>query len=244
MSNTPEPKPDGDLNIASSGDVNVGGDVAGRDVVKNTTTTTVTHVGFSEKAVQRLLLMVGAMVFVTAACFFTGGVALGFAAFPALSRPVGSSQSAAQNFQTNLSELQALPAGQAVQFTFTEDEISSYVKFIIGPQLGFAPESGRARFVDDTSIVIAGNLESANNLPVAATFQLSNEPGQPLQLTGAAAQLLDTGSAFGWVAVPTGMLQSVQDRLNSLLDNVQVTSATAIKDDPQNPTWQLNLLTR
>jgi hypothetical protein len=244
MSNTPENQPKGDLNINSGGDVNVGGDVAGRDVVKNTTTTTVTNVGFSEKAVQRLLLMVGAMVFVTAACFFTGGLAIGFAAFPALSKQVGSSQPAAQSFQQKLAEVQALPAGQPAQINFTEDEISSYVKFIIGPQLGFAPESGRARFVDDTSLVIAGQLTDANNLPVAATFQLSNEPGQPLKLTGAAAQLFDTNSAFGWVAVPTGMLQPVQDRLNSLLSNVQLVSATAIKDDPQNPTWQLNVLTR
>lgn len=244
MSNTPEDKPDGDLNIASSGDVNVGGDVVGGDLVKNTTTSNVTNVGFSEKAVQRLLLMVGAMVFVTAACFFTGGLAIGFAAFPALAKTVGSSESAAQNFQQKLAQVQALPAGQPAQINFTEDEISSYVKFIIGPQLGFVAGSGRARFVDDTSLVIAGQLMDANNLPVAATFQLSNEPGQPLKLTGAAAQLIDTNSAFGWVAVPTGMLQPVQDRMNALLSNIQVVSATAINTNPQNPTWQLNVLAR
>jgi hypothetical protein len=244
MSNLPEKQPQDGLNISTAGDVNVGGDVAGRDVVKNTTTTTVTNVGFSEKAVQRLLLMVGAMVFVTAACFFTGGLAIGFAAFPALSKQVGSSESAAQAFQQKLAQVQALPAGQTATFSFTEDEISSFVKFNLSEQLGFAPLSGRARFVNDTSIVIAGQLASANNLEVAATFQLSNEPGQPLKLTGAAAQLLNTNSAFGWVAVPTGLLQPVQDRVNALLGDIQVVTAEAIKTNPNNPTWQLNVIAR
>jgi len=243
MSNSPENQTNGEVNVSGGRDVNVSGDVAGRDVVKSTTTN-VTHVGFSEKAVQRLLLLVGAMVFVTAACFFTGGVALGFAAFPALAKQVGSSEGAAQSFQNKLAQVQALPAGQTTLFSFTEDELSSFVKFNLSEQLGFAPQTGRARFVNDTSIVIAGQLESANNLQVAATFQLSNEPGQPLKLTGAAAQLFDTGSALGWVAIPTGVLQPVQDRMNELMGNVQILSATAIKTDPNNPTWELNIAAR
>jgi len=69
--------------IDVEGDASVGGDVAGRDVVKSTTV-----VGYSEKAVLRLVIVVGAMVFVTAACFFTGGIVLGSQVFAALERPV------------------------------------------------------------------------------------------------------------------------------------------------------------
>ncbi|MDW8327471.1 MAG: hypothetical protein RMK99_12970, partial [Anaerolineales bacterium] len=145
MSDKPEPQPDdvsepSSLSVSGGRDVSIGGDVAGRDVVKTTTTIT----GFSEQAVQRLVLIVGALVFVTAACFFSGGVAVGFFAFDALNKQVGSSPEAAARFEDRLEQLNNLQAGQRFEFVFSEDEISSYVRFIAGPQLGFAPDTGRA----------------------------------------------------------------------------------------------------
>ncbi len=71
MSDEKQEQPGG-VNVEGGGDVTVGGDVAGRDVVKTTTTTT--FVGFSPKDVQRLIIVVAAIVFATAACFFSGGV--------------------------------------------------------------------------------------------------------------------------------------------------------------------------
>ncbi len=249
MSDQPEPKPDstpepGGLNVSGGRDVNVGGDVAGRDVVKTTTTIT----GFSEQAVQRLLLIVGALVFVTAACFFSGGLAVGFFAFDALNKQVGSSQEAALRFQAGLNQLNALQPGQPFTFAFSEDEISSYVRFIAGPQLGFAPDSGRARLVTDavsgeTRIVIAGQLRDAGNLPVVATLDLQNTPGAPFRIRSAAAQVLNTGTAFGWVVVPTPIIQPVQDRLNTLLGEVTLTRAVS-DNDPVNPTWQISGVVR
>ncbi|MGQ0600620.1 MAG: hypothetical protein ACT4QE_02870, partial [Anaerolineales bacterium] len=64
MSDQPE-KPDNDLNITAGDDVTVGGDVVAGD--KSTTTTT--NVGFSAAQVQRLLITVGGLVALTAACF-------------------------------------------------------------------------------------------------------------------------------------------------------------------------------
>lgn len=249
MSDPPEPQPDNTsepsgLSVSGGRDVNVGGDVAGRDVVKTTTTIT----GFSEQAVQRLLLMVGALVFVTAACFFSGGLAVGFFAFDALNKQVGSSPEAAARFQASLARLNALQPGQRFELTFSEDEISSYVRFIAGPQLGFAPDTGRARLVTEaasgeTLVVIAGQLQAAGNLPVIATLDLQNTPGEPFRIRSAAARVLNTGTPFGWVAVPTPIVQPVQDRLNSLLGDVALTSAVS-DNDPVNPTWQINGVVR
>ena len=70
--------------MQTSGDVNVGGDIVGRDKVTQTTTT-VTNVGMAPEAVRRLVITVGVMVFVTALCFFSGGLVVGAAALQALS---------------------------------------------------------------------------------------------------------------------------------------------------------------
>src|SRR5574341_666246 len=86
----------------SGGEIKAGRDVeiAGRDIV------TVER-GFSAAQVQRLLITVAVIVFVTAACFFSGGLILGGAALAALNRPLsgGLSQEAAHSMQTKLEQL-------------------------------------------------------------------------------------------------------------------------------------------
>src|SRR5436190_24380308 len=73
-------------------ELNAGRDIVGRDVV---TTNATTIVGFSPKAVMQLVVSVGLLVFVTAACFFSGGLVVGGAALVALERPVNSNSEAA-----------------------------------------------------------------------------------------------------------------------------------------------------
>jgi hypothetical protein len=184
---------------------------------------------------------VGALVFATAACFFSGGIAVGAVAFNAFGREIGSSQEAALRFHQKLQVLQALPPGQAFALTFTEDEFSSYVKFVLSPQLGFRPETGRARLLDDGQIGIEGELESLGGTPVRAVFEVTDTPGAPLQLRSAAVLALPLGkdSFFGWVAVPTSVLQPVEARANSLLANVAVSQVAVVDPDPQSITWQL-----
>ena len=63
-----------------------GGDVVGRDKVTQTTTT-VTNVGMTPEAVRRLVITVGALVFVTAFCFFSGGLVVGAVALQASGPP-------------------------------------------------------------------------------------------------------------------------------------------------------------
>jgi hypothetical protein len=226
MSDQPE-KPDKDLNITAGDDVTVGGDVVGGDK----TTTTTTHVGFSATQVQRLLITVGALVFLTAACFFSGGLAVGFVAFNALNTPVGSSQAAAQRFEVSLDRIQDLAPGQPFEFRFSDEELSSWVKFVAGPQIGFATETGRARILSADTVMIHGQLASAGNLPVIATLKFTSDPARPIQIVSAAAKFLRVGEptdSFGYVAVPPGFLADAEQRINQLIGGVQVSRTTDI----------------
>ena len=234
----------GGVNVEGGGDVTVGGDVAGRDVVKTTTTTTI--VGFSPKDVQRLIITVGVIVFVTAGIFFSGGLAVGFVALRELNRTVNSDNPpAAARFESALAQLRALPPGKTFTLGFTEEEISSYFRLRLAPQVGVT--DGRVRLLDQSSqLVVGGQASDLGGLPFAATFELQDTPGAPLRLTSAAIQVLQLkdkdgkSSPFGWIVVPTWLIQSLADDLNSLFGNVQLTdvAATALH------TWTVSGVTR
>lgn len=235
MSDEPEPSEaererNGGVSLTSSGDVSVGGDVAGRDVIRSTT-----QIGFSEKAVQRLLITVGVMVFATAACFFSGGVVVGAVAFNAFDRPVDSSSEAAQRMQNRVQFIQQLPAGTEFDLGFTEEELSSWVRFTIGEQIGFAPGTGRARILSADQLAIEGRLVEAGNVLVRATLRLTRDPERPAKFEAVAVQVLDTNSQFGWVAVPTAVVQPLETRLADLLGGVRLTSTAQLPETPQGP---------
>jgi hypothetical protein len=228
-----DPKaPPPDVNIEAGEDVTIGTFV-GRDAVTNTTT----NVGFSYKQVQRLLITVGLLVFVTAGCFFSGGLAVGFGVFTALNKPVNSEDTAAAaRFESFLAELQALPPGQPFIFNFTEKEISSYFRQTLGPQLGI--RNGKVRFLDTGSLVVSGQSAQVNNLTFAATFELQNVTGAPLKLKAAALQIFDAGP-LGWVAIPTSLLQPIADNLNATFGNVQLSEVEATAPQP-DPAWSVS----
>lgn len=226
----PNEPPRPNINIEAGDDLNVGTFVGGN---MTTNTTTTTSVGFSASQVQRLLITVGVLVFVTASCFFTGGLAVGGAAFVALSRPVGSDNpEAALRFQSFLEDLRALPPGQSFSFGFTEEEISSYFRLILGPQLGI--RNGKVRLLEVGTLVVAGQASDLGNLPFAATFEMTDEVGAPLKLKAAALQILRLGdSSFGWVVVPTGLLKTVQDNINKSFGVVELKEVV----QPTADTW-------
>ena len=230
MSDEKQEQPGG-VNVEGGGDVTVGGDVAGRDVVKTTTTTTI--VGFSPKDVQRLIIVVAAIVFATAACFFSGGVALGAGAFVALNRTVNSNnEAAADRFESYLAQLRALPPGQPFTLQFTEEEISSYFRLRLAPQIGVT--DGKVRLLDESSqLLVTGQASDLGSLPFAATFELRDTSGAPLRLTSAAIRVLQLKdkngkiSSFGWMYVPTLVVQPLANNLNNLFGNVQLTDVAA-----------------
>ena len=140
------------MNVAADS-VSISGDVAGRDIIKTTTigddliqgdVTNVTNVGMSPQAVQRLIITVGLVVFVTAACFFAGGIFVGANVFAALNKPVNSGTDAAARFEQKIDAVAQLQPGETYQLRFTEDELSSYLKFVLGPQIGLSNARARA----------------------------------------------------------------------------------------------------
>ena len=211
-----EKPPSSGIAIEGSGDVTVRGDMAGRDIVRNVTT-----VGFSATAVQRLLLVVGGLVFVTAACFFVGGLAVGGAIVAVLNHPVEVSQSAADSMQTSLNALRALPAGAPFQQTFTEAQLNSYWALVAGPQVGLTPGTGAARLLGDNRVVLAGKFAALGNFKVLAVVEPRvNQPGQLIQVDSAAVQVVPVGNtSFGWLPVPTAILRPVVDGVNNMLSS-------------------------
>lgn len=227
---SPTPPPDPprpNINIEAGRDLNAGTFVGG-NMTTSSTTTTNTNVGFNAAQVQRLIVTVAMLIFVTAGCFFSGGLVLGVGAIAALnSQNFTSSEAAASRFQSKLEQLRTLTPGQPFEFPFNEDEISSYVKFILGDQIGFVPETGRARLLTRGVLVVGGELASLGNIPVAATFELTNEIGAPLRLKAAAVQILRLGDLpFGWVGVPTIFLQDLERSVNSLFGAIELQDVT------------------
>jgi hypothetical protein len=218
--------PAGGVNFEGPGEVTVRGDVAGRDVVTNTNTTTV---GFSAAAVQRLLLVVGALVFVTAACFFSGGLLVGGVLVAALNKPVAVSQSAALSMQSDIAALQNLPPGTPFQQTFTEEELNSYWELVVGPQIGLTPGTGAARLLSDNRVLLAGQFAALGNFKVMAVVKpLVNTPGKLFEVNSAAVRLVSLGNtSLGWLPVPAAALQPVMDGVNRLFGpSVELTAAS------------------
>ena len=200
----------GGVTVQSGGDVHVGGDVVGRDKIQ--TTTTVTNVGMTPEAVRRLVLSVGALVFVTAFCFFSGGIVVGFGALQAFARPLPSTMAAAQDFQAGLNQVQALPPGQAFQWSYTETDLSSYMHFILGPQIGF---DARARFLSSDEVAFQGAWSGMFGLPVTVVTRMDTNSPQLYRTVSAAVQILPLpNSNFGWVALPTSTVQPLVDAIN------------------------------
>ena len=249
---TPAPEPPPALHVSGrvGGDViagdrtetnTAGRDIVGRDVVTNTTNTT-TNVGFSVSAVQRLMVTVGMLVFVTAACFFSGGAALGGAAIAALNKPDTSANAGlAAEFADILATLQNLQPGEATTVQFTEAQISAYFNQIVAPTLPLDITAGKVRLLGDSQLVVGGRAGDLGNVNFAATFNRQDDPGAPLRLSAAAVQALDLGgSPFGWVAIPTTPLQPLATGLNDLFGGVQITDVQSVPADV--PVWNVTVV--
>src|SRR5512135_2938831 len=129
----------GGVTVQPGGDTQIGGDVVGRDKVTQTTTT-VTNVGMAPEAVRRLVLSVGLLVFVTALCFFSGGIAVGAVALQALGHPVDSSVANAVSFKAKMDDVNSKEPGEPVVWGFTESELSAYFRHELGPHIGIAAD--------------------------------------------------------------------------------------------------------
>jgi hypothetical protein len=231
---TPPPERPSTSPESSSGGINIqGGDVrAARDIVAGDVNvagdsisgqTVSVQQGLSANQVQRLLLTVGGLVFVTAACFFVLGAISAAAVVNVLQRPLvgGSSPADAAEMQRKLQELAALQPGQQFQVAFSEDELSSYFRFIAGPRIGV--QEGKVRLMDEAGVLaLGGNIDSFGGLPFAAEVEVTTGE-QPLVVRRAWLKVLPSpeGSSIGYVPV-TPLVQSLNQQTPVLLTGEEV----------------------
>jgi hypothetical protein len=164
--------------------------------------------------VRRLVITVGVLVFVTALCFFATGAVAGAAALSAFQRELPSNPAAAEDFQRGLQTVQAAPAGVAFQWAFEENDLSSYMRFILGPQMGLG-DTGKARFMPSQQIAFKGNWPQIAGLPVMAVTTIQTGMQPVYRLDSSFVKLLPLGENLGWVPVPNSMLQPFVDQINA-----------------------------
>ena len=198
----------GGANLQAADDINVGGDVVGRDKI---TQTTVTNVGMSPEAVRRLVITVGGLVFATAFCFFAFGAVTAAAALSAFNRELPSSPQAAADFQHQLQVIDAAPSAKAFEWQFEENDLSSYLRFILGPHIGF---DGRARFLSSQQTSFKGRWSGVGNLPVMVVTTIPTNSAALYQTDRAYVQILPIGDNLGWVPVPASTVQPLIDQIN------------------------------
>jgi hypothetical protein len=233
MSDQPEPQhphsTPGGVNLGAT-DVKIGGSVVGRDQITSTTTniavgddliegnvTNVTNVGMSPQAVQRLLITVGVLVFATAACFFAGGIFVGANVFTALNREVNSTQAAADSFAQKMDTVAQMQPGDTYQLRFTEQELSSYLRLTLGPQIGLS--NARVRALGNGQFVVYGRYANLGGLPIMLVGNLQASGDQLFTISQSSAQIIpvDGGqpnavSSVGWVPVPNAIVQPLIDK--------------------------------
>ena len=205
----------GGVTVQPGGDTQISGDVVGRDKVTQNTTT-VTNVGMAPEAVRRLVLTVGMLVFVTALCFFSGGIAVGAVALQALNRPVDSSQPKAVSFKAKMDDVSTKEAGEAVAWSFSESELSSYFRLQLGSRIGLAEDTGRARVLPSEEVEFYGRWSGFFNLPVLVVTTIEKNSPVLYHTQRAAVRLFgNEDSALGLIALPNFVVQPLVDAINA-----------------------------
>ncbi len=201
----------GGVTVQPGGDVNIGGDVVGRDKV---TQTTVTNVGMSPEAVRKLIITVGVLVFVTAFCFFLFGTVTAAAALGAFARPVPSNPVAAADFQRGLNQVEALAPGEAFVWKYEEVDLSSYVRFVLGPKVGMGND-GKARLLSSQQVSFKGPWSGVDGRQIMLITNLQINAPQLYTLDKAYMQILPLGDNLGWVPVSASTVQPLLDQINA-----------------------------
>lgn len=193
------------------GDVNVAGDsISAQNVTVQR--------GLSGPEVQRLVMIVGGLVFVTAACFFLFGAVSAAAVVNVLQRPLvgGSNPQDAEAMAQKLQAMEALPSGQQFRVSFSEDEISSYFRFKAGPRIGIT--EGKARLMEEPGLIaLGGKTDRFGGLQFAAEVEVTTTE-QPLKMRRAWLKVLPSpeGSSIGYIPV-TPLVQYLDTQVTTLM---------------------------
>lgn len=220
-----------------------GRDIAGHDIAGRDIYNTTTNIGFNQNTVLKLVIAVGVIVFLTAGCFFSGGIVVGVGALLALNRPVPVTAASAASMQMKLADLQSTPPNTPFTLSFSEQEINSYFNRVVAPDMNIT--NGKIRLLSPGELVVGGDASELSNLPFAATFQVvTGQPGQTLKLVGAAVDLLPfSNGSFGWVVVPNTVLAPIAEQINDYLGShfvINGVSGGALDASGRPSDWNLH----
>jgi hypothetical protein len=163
-------------------------------------------------ALTKLLIVVGVLLVTTIIVLSSGSVLVGPQSCDRVV-PVDREQAAQLNEQ--IQAAQRIRSGERMSLEFSEEMLSSYVRVFTARSGDL--KDGAARLVEPGVVMICGVYPPAGNAPIAAKVRIQPDADQPYQLEGLAMQVLDTGGAIGWVAVPNfvveqlGLMQRARD---------------------------------
>jgi ABC-type dipeptide/oligopeptide/nickel transport system ATPase subunit len=138
-----------------------------------------------------------------------------------------------------IEQAKAIAPGDSAAIEFTEEMLDNYVRDF-GAENGLLRE-GQARFAGDNALVICGDYQDQQlgSVGVAARFHFQPEADEPVALDGIAARALDTGSAFGWVALPTGLAGSVVNQIKQFMGDRFI--ITDLRAPREGDVWRVEI---
>jgi hypothetical protein len=176
----------------------------------------------------KILVIVGVLAVLTIGVLASGSV---FVGPQPCDRDVPVSQDAAREMAAQIQRAQRIAPGERASLEFPEMNLNSYVHEYTARSGDL--QDGGIRLVEPGVVMLCGRSAQAGNLAIAAKFRIQAEADQPYRLEGAATQVLDTGGAFGWAAVPNFVIEQLglMDRVRAALgDNFRVTRLEALDD--------------
>jgi hypothetical protein len=167
----------------------------------------------------KLGVALGALMMLLVACGFSGGLVAGrFIQFTG--DPIPNRPSAGIQMADELAAIEALPAGAQSRLEIDNIKATSYGNlYLTGPE---SPIQGiHMRFLDtsQTSLNMTVTLPVLGQRQVVAAYNVGVDQGRLVIAPEAASvRMLNTGSLFGWVAIPNLMLEPVTRFIQSRLD--------------------------
>jgi hypothetical protein len=164
----------------------------------------------------KILVILAVLLVLTIVVLASGSVLVGP---QPCDRPVPVSPSAAREMAAQIKRVQQIAPGERASLEFPEMNLNSYVHAYT-TQSGDLQDGG-IRLVEPGVVMLCGRSAQAGNLPIAAKFRIQPKADQAYQLEGVATQVLDTGGALGWVAVPNFVIEQLglMDRVRAALGN-------------------------
>jgi hypothetical protein len=176
----------------------------------------------------KILVIAAVLLVMTVVVLASGSVLVGP---QPCDRAVPVSSDAAQETAAQIRRVQQIAPGERTSLEFPEMNLNSYVHEYTARSSDL--QDGGIRLVEPGVVMLCGRSAQAGDLRIAAKFRIQPEADQTFQLEGVATQVIDTGGALGWVAVPNFVIEQLglMDRVRTALgDTFRVTRLDARSD--------------